>query len=60
MKKPMYLFDFSIGGMRHVCYADNLRYTSDLIAAIEKEQENFDFLRVAKVDALKEMVAQPA
>ena len=56
----MYLLDFSIGGMRHVCYADNLRYTSDLIAAIEKEQENFDFLRVAKADALKEMVAQPA
>ena len=60
MNKPMYLFDFSIGGQRSVCYADNLRYTIDLIEAIGKQQDGFDFLRVAKVEALNEMVAQPA
>lgn len=60
MKKSMYLFDFSIGGQRNVCYAENLRYTVDLIEAIEKQQGGFDFLRVVKVGALKEMVAQPA
>ncbi len=60
MQKPMYLFDFSIGGQRSVCYANSLRYTVDLVAAIEKEQDNFDFLRVAKVEAQKKMVSQPA